>query len=142
MKDNTDQRCTVPWSKDDERICKTAKDINTTFWIGWNHITNQEKDCLAPCHSTLVNVGGKNVANLSDPTPSQIYLYFSARVTKSQEHYLYSFLTLIGRIGGYLGLYRIVIWFLDICRFDKLKVSQKYKTEDTLDEKACTTETN
>ena len=40
---------------------------------------------------------------------------------KSEEHYLYTFLKLIGQIGGYLGLYRIVLWFLDLCRFNRLK---------------------
>ena len=139
MKDNTDQHCTVPWIRDDKRICTNSKDINTTFWIGWNRITNQEKDCLSPCHTTIVTVGAKNFEKLSDRNYSQVYLYFPPRVTKSEEHYLYPFLKLVGQIGGYLGLYRILLWALELCRFKKLKGFKKTKTDDSLNDNAGTT---
>ena len=138
MKDNTDQHCTVPWIRDDKRICKNSEDINTTFWIGWNRITNQEKDCLSPCHTTIVNVGAKNFEKSSDRNLSLVYFYFSPRVTKSEEHYLYSFLKLVGQIGGYLGLYRLLLWALELCRFKKLKSSKKTKTDDSLNDNTGT----
>ena len=121
MKRNTADECTVPWIKDNSKICSTSDDINTTFWIAWNRITNQKKDCFPPCDATLVNVGAKNREELEHKNYSQVYFYFSPRVMKSEEHYLYSFLKLIGQIGGYLGLYRIVLWFLDLCHFNRLK---------------------
>ena len=63
-----------------------------------------------------------------------MYLYFSPRVTKSEEHYLYPILKLVGQIGGYLGLYRILLWVLELCRFKKLKGTKKTKTDDSLND--------
>ena len=121
MKRNTADECTVPWIKDNMKICTKSDDINTTFWIAWNRITNQKKDCFPPCDATLVNVGAKNREELEYKNYSQVYFYFSPRVMKSEEHYIYSVLKLIGQIGGYLGMYRIVLWFLDLCHFNRLK---------------------
>ena len=121
MKRNTEDKCTVPWIRNNDRICSKSNDINTTFWVAWNRITNQKKDCFPPCDATLVNVGAKNYKELDQQNHSEVLFYFSPRVMKSEEHYLYTFLKLIGQIGGYLGLYRIVLWFLDLCRFNRLK---------------------
>ena len=129
MKRNSEDNCTVPWIQDNKKICSKPNDINVTFWIGWNRITNQEKDCLAPCHTTLVNVGAKNYMKYNNRNYSQVYFYFPSRVTKSEEHYLYSGLKLLAQIGGYLGLYRIAIWFLELCKFNRLRSSASPKRE-------------
>ena len=126
MKDNSKDHCTVPWIMDNARICTDPKDINATFWIGWNRITNQENDCLSPCDTITVDIGAKNYQT-HDKNYSQMYLYFPSRVTKSEEHYLYTFLKLIGQIGGYLGLYRLFLWILDLFRFNKLVNDTKEK---------------
>ena len=57
--------CTVPWVLDDNlegtsKICKEPDNINKTFWIAWNRVTNQKKDCPVPCDSLLVSLGAKN----------------------------------------------------------------------------------
>ena len=52
---------------------------------------------------------------------SQLYLYFSPRVIRNEEHYVYSLIGLIASIGGYLSMYRLAIWLLDLCNFTKLK---------------------
>ena len=57
MIEATNESCTVPWILENQNICSDSKDINTAFWIAWNRITNQHKDCLSPCHATIVNVG-------------------------------------------------------------------------------------
>ena len=57
MKKETKENCTVPWILDNQNICSNSHDVNTSFWISWNRITNQQKDCLSPCHATIVNVG-------------------------------------------------------------------------------------
>jgi hypothetical protein len=121
MKKNTNYGCTVPWMKDNENICTSNEDMNTTFWIGWNRITNQENDCLPPCHTTIINTGARNYQkNSKNLNSSTVYLYFSSTVIKSEECYLYSVLKLIGQIGGYLGLYRLFLWILDLCKFNRL----------------------
>ena len=130
MKMNTEDECTVPWIRNNNRICSKSIDINTTFWIAWNRITNQKKDCFPPCDATLVNVGAKNRIELDHQNYSKVYLYFAPRVMRSEEHYVFSFLKLIGQIGGYLGLYRIILWILDLCQFNKLKENTNSKTDD------------
>ena len=129
MRKSTEAKCTVPWVRDNANICSLPKDINTTFWIAWNRITNQKKDCLRPCRVTLVNVGAKNYKKLGHQNFSQAYFYFSPSVMKSEEHYEYSFLKLIGQIGGYLGLYRICLWVLDLCKFNTLRKDAISKTK-------------
>ena len=57
--------CTVPWVLDENlegtsKICKEADNINKTFWVAWNRVTNQKKDCPVPCDSLLVSLGAKN----------------------------------------------------------------------------------
>ncbi len=57
--------CTVPWIMDNgvgtTRICKTAENINITFWEVWNRGTNQKSDCPNPCETLLVTLGAKNL---------------------------------------------------------------------------------
>ena len=139
MKNKTEAQCTVPWVRDNTNICSIPKDINTTFWIAWNRITNQKKDCLRPCRVTLVNVGAKNYKQLGHQNFSQAFFYFSPRVMKSEEHYEYSFLRLIGQIGGYLGLYRICLWVLDLCKFNKLRKDTTSKTKDIKEHEEAST---
>ena len=127
MRENSKHNCTVPWVRNNSEICSTPRDINTTFWIGWNRITNQEKDCLPPCKTTKVNLGAKNYEKMKNSTYSLVYFYFPSRVSKSEEHYLYTFLKLIGQIGGYLGLYRLFLWILGLLKFDKLVTDSKNK---------------
>ena len=40
---NTVDNCTVPWVPNNSRICTKPNDVNTTFWIAWNRLTNQKK---------------------------------------------------------------------------------------------------
>ena len=67
MKNNTpsEDGCTVPWVMNEDntgttKICKNAENINTTFWIAWNRVTNQLNDCPVPCETLLVSLGAKN----------------------------------------------------------------------------------
>ena len=78
--------------------------INGTFWIGWNRITNQERDCLLPCHSMMISVSAKNSVTFSSRTFAEAYLYFPPRIMLSQENDFYTFLSLMAEIGGYVGL--------------------------------------
>ena len=130
MRKSTKEQCTVPWVRDNANICYLPTDINTTFWIAWNRITNQKKDCLRPCRATLVSVGAKNYKQLGHQNFSQAYFYFSPSVMKSEEHYEYSFLKFVGQVGGYLGLYRICLWILELCKFNTLRKDTTSKTKD------------
>ena len=41
MRGNTGTGCTVPWTKNNSKICTTKDDIETAFDISWNRGTNQ-----------------------------------------------------------------------------------------------------
>ena len=66
MKDVTENEggCTVPWVLDEKKgpkkICKMSKNMNKTFWIAWNRVTNQEQDCPNPCQILSISLSGKN----------------------------------------------------------------------------------
>ena len=66
MESNTasENGCTVPWvmngTEGTTKICKNPENINTTFWIAWNRVTNQKDDCPVPCDTLLVSLGAKN----------------------------------------------------------------------------------
>ena len=66
MRSNTlnEGGCTVPWvlenSKGPEKICKLPENINKTFQIAWNRVTNQLKDCAVPCDTLILSLGAKN----------------------------------------------------------------------------------
>ena len=137
MIENTAEKCTVPWVRRNENICRNHVDINTTFWIGWNRITNQKKDCLSPCHTTIANFGAKNFQRIENEKYGYMYLYFLSRVVVSEEKYLYSALKLIGQVGGYLGLYRLFVWILfDLCKLKNL-VSNKHSKATNKGEEAA-----
>jgi len=59
---------------------------------------------MAPCHTLIVNVGGKNVITVENSSYAQLNLYFPPRITVSQEIPLYTTMSLVAEIGGYLGL--------------------------------------
>ena len=41
MRTNTKGNCTVPWTRDNSRICTDKEDIKTAFNISWTRGTNQ-----------------------------------------------------------------------------------------------------
>ena len=106
MRENTEDNCTVPYIRDDSNICSKPNDINATFWIAWNRMLNDRKDCNIPCHSITVNLGAKNYQNKTIEKQSYglLYLYYAPRVTKSIERVLYTALNLFAEIGGYVGM--------------------------------------
>ena len=66
-------------------------------------MTNQQQDCQRPCNSLVVSLSAKNYKK-TNQSFGEVYLYFPARVRKSEEHYFYSFVSLMGEIGGLVGL--------------------------------------
>ena len=59
----------------------------------------QQNDCHIPCDVLTVTVGGRN-ARENDKTYGEAYFYFAPRVMLSEEHYFYTFLSLMAEIGG------------------------------------------
>ena len=100
----TEDNCTVPWVLDNTRICTKEKDINSSFWIGWNHVTNQQRVRSRPCHTMTVQLGAKNYKKSNGIGGPIIHIYFSPLVEKITEHYLYTPVSMLADVGGYIGL--------------------------------------
>ena len=60
-------------------------------------------DCASPCHLVNVAVSGKN-NRPKDHGLGEINVYFAPKVSVGEEHYFYTFLSLMAEIGGYVGL--------------------------------------
>ena len=127
MKEETEDKCTVPWILNSTNICTKNQDIEKAFSIGWNRITNQKEDCHTPCHTILINVGAMNRMKLKSKDHAKVYAYFSSRVTQSEEHYFYTALTLLAQLGGYVGLFRSTQFLLDLCQFSRLRQNDRLK---------------
>ena len=117
MKEKTENEngCTVPWVVNSTSICKKPKNVNTTFWIAWNRVTNQFNDCPVPCDTLIVTLGKSNYK--LDPSlnnTSKWNMYFASKTQLVGEHQLYPALSLIAEIGGYTGLVRNVFWFMSL----------------------------
>ena len=104
MKSDTIDNCTVPWIRDNDNICTKPEDINTAFWIAWHRVTNQRKDCDSPCHRLIIDLGAKEILDSANNKTSTLMLYFPQKMLVNKEHYLYTLLTLLAEIGGYMGL--------------------------------------
>lgn len=95
--------CTSPWVID-QKICTRGPQVHGAFMISYDRVTNQFKDCLAPCDFFMITVGARNLEHRPNDTFSIQRYSFPQRVLLTQEHYLYPFLTLAAEIGGYVGL--------------------------------------
>ena len=121
MRENTEDNCTIPFIRNNTKICTKPKDINTAFWIAWSRITNQKNDCNRPCHSLMVSLGAKNYdkKNILDQNYASVTIYYAPMVTQSSEHWVYTVLVLFGEIGGYVGLilgyslFNLASWIID-----------------------------
>ena len=134
MQRETEDHCTVPWVPGSNKICTKSHDINRTFWISWNRITNRKRDCLKQCRTTLINVGSKNELETEDQEHGQLLAYFSSNVVQSREHYFITLIKLAGQIGGYVGLFKLSIFLLDLIKFNTLinGVFEKSKNDKTV----------
>ena len=111
MMKGTKSKCTVPWIPNNDRICTSPEDVNTTFWISWNHVTNQHNDCNSPCHRLLIDLGAKELTTLDDDKTATILLYFPQKMLVSKEHFLYTILNLMAEFGGFTGFVNIAAFF-------------------------------
>ena len=118
MMEETEDHCTVPWILGNNSICAKTVDMKKSFNIWWTRVTNQKKDCLRPCHTTIINLGAKNDWIIKDNSSAQLVAYFSSSVIKNREHYVMSITMLAGQIGGYVGLLRFILTIMELMEFE------------------------
>ena len=116
--EETEDHCTVPWILGNNSICAKTGDMKKSFNIWWTRVTNQKKDCLRPCHTTIINLGAKNDWIIKDNSSAQLVAYFSSSVIKNREHYVMSITMLAGQIEGYVGLLRFILTIMELIEFE------------------------
>ena len=117
--------CVSPWvlPKKQYKVCTSSQ---ANKWI--KSLNNLGRDCPKPCEFMMINVGSKNVVDNYDESENGTlskyalqYLYFATRIIVSEEHDLYTFLSLAAEIGGYVGLL-LGVSFFHLARFLKSKI--------------------
>ena len=52
-------------------------------------------------------------------------VYFASHVMQSKEHYHYTVLKMLAQIGGYVGLFRLSLFLLELCQCNKYRQDDK-----------------
>ena len=102
--------CTSPFTQFKDKICHNQTIGLKAQDLLWEYNSSENKTCKFPCKNMVIRyskegerheipeeVDGKKVAIL--------ILKFEDSVKKIQGYYLYSVLSLIAEIGGYVGLF-------------------------------------
>ena len=88
---------------DNSNICTKPEDINATMKIAQKMHHSLANVCNSPCTTMQVFAVGDNKFKAKSGHP-QLVLVFQSRIQNGQEQYLYTILTLIAEVGGYVGL--------------------------------------
>ena len=88
---------------DNSNICTKPEDINATMKIAQKMHHSLANVCSSPCTTMQVFAVGDNKMRAKSEHP-QLVLVFQSRIQNGQERYLYTFLSLIAEVGGYVGL--------------------------------------
>ena len=97
--------CTTPFGLHKEKICEDQENSSKAMKLYTEMFRDNVNNCYGPCSFVLtkaiktrhVKNGGKNY--------SSVTIYFDEKIKVTDAHYLYSGLSLIAEIGGYVGLF-------------------------------------
>ena len=95
--------CTVPWITDKNKICSDLYSGKRAFKIYQENRRNQNEICPNSCNFTDVNLNPPIVENRQKSTAETVF-YFKRDIKTSNEYFIYTELSMIAEIGGYVGL--------------------------------------
>ena len=95
--------CTVPWVTDKNKTCSEPNLSKRAFQIYQENRRNQNGICPNSCNFTDVNLNPPIVENRQKSTAETVF-YFKRDIKTSNEYFLYTELSMIAEIGGYVGL--------------------------------------
>lgn len=97
--------CTVPWLPKKSKICTNLGKSRKAFKIYKDNRRNQNSNCPNSCTFTDVNLGPPIIENyVTQPRQASAVFYFRKDVKTSTEYLIYTQLSMIAEIGGYVGL--------------------------------------
>lgn len=98
--------CTVPWLPEKNKICVTESDRQNVFDLYQKNRRNQKNICPNSCLFTNMYFGppvtGSN--NNDEQDIAKAVFYFRRDIKTTTEYFLYSILSMVAEIGGYVGL--------------------------------------
>ena len=95
--------CTVPWVTNKNKICSDKTSSKKAFQIYQENRRNQNGICPNSCNFTDVNLGPPIIENGKNSI-ARIVFYFKQDVKTSHEYLIYTELSMLAEIGGYVGL--------------------------------------
>lgn len=98
--------CTVPWIPDKSNICIEEDERKAAFEVYQQNRRNQRDICPNGCLSTNMYFGPP-VTGINNEDRADIawgVFYFRRDIKVSTEYFLYSLLSMVAEIGGYVGL--------------------------------------
>lgn len=101
-----DVGCTVPWLPDKSDICQDEDTSKRAFDLYQKNRRNQHDICPNSCLFTNMYFGPpvKGQANQEDADIARAIFYFRRDIKTTREYFLYSALSMVAEIGGYVGL--------------------------------------
>ena len=103
--------CTTPFTEFKDNICKNQSIGLKAQDLLWEYDQSTNKSCKFPCKILVIRYSKEGEKADKKPEPVNgkevaiLHLKFEDMVKKIQGYYLYSFLSLIAEIGGYVGLF-------------------------------------
>ena len=97
--------CTVPWVPKKYHICTNLEKRQKANDLFNSNKLNQNNVCPDPCNFTNIYINPPSVENFwGGNDTAGMNLYFNNIIKVSEEYYLQNEVTLIGNIGGIVGL--------------------------------------
>ena len=104
--------CTSPFGSNKEKICNdfdNATKVNDMYKKWYSNQIQAKSGCNKPCSYVTLRTNTvwvrKKKFKTTDKTKVKVVIYFKENIKVTKAYHVYSGLTLIAEIGGYVGLF-------------------------------------
>ena len=100
--------CTAPFGPHKDKICddeKNATKVNDLYKKWYSKSIQVTSGCNKPCSYVTLRTNMIFDREKYHNTIARVQIYFKENITVTKAYHIYSGLTLIAEIGGYVGLF-------------------------------------
>ena len=100
--------CTAPFGPHKDKICddeKNATKVNDLYKKWYSKSIQVTSGCNKPCSYVTLRTNIIFDREKYHNTIARVQIYFNENITVTKAYHIYSGLTLIAEIGGYVGLF-------------------------------------
>ena len=100
--------CTAPFGPHKDKICddeKNATTVNDLYKKWYSKSIQVTSGCNKPCSYVTLRTNIIFDREKYHDTIARVQIYFKENITVTKAYHIYSGLTLIAEIGGYVGLF-------------------------------------